>query len=75
VFLARFQTYKFALPPQIKIKKGMGPQTDKHMPPNPFTCKFVRKVFRVWCLHGYLVHGLLQVGSQHSRAKNQQRMV
>jgi len=37
VYLTRFGTHKIALP-----HKG-GPQTDKHLPPGPFTGQFVRK--------------------------------
>ncbi len=43
VYLARFRTYKIALPPQTKIQEGRGPQTDKHLPPNPFTGQFLRE--------------------------------
>jgi hypothetical protein len=43
VHFTRFPTYKIALPPQTKTLKGRGPQTDKHLPPNPFTDKFLRK--------------------------------
>ncbi len=37
VYLTRFRTYKICLPPQSKTIKGRGPQTDKHLPPSPFT--------------------------------------
>ncbi len=37
VCLTRFRIYKIALPPQTKTLEVSGPQTDKHMPPSPFT--------------------------------------
>jgi hypothetical protein len=43
VYLTRFQTYKIVLPPQTKLKSGGGLQTDKYLPPNPFTGQFLRK--------------------------------
>ncbi len=44
VYMTRFLTYKFALPPQTKTYERKAPQTDKHMPPSQFTDKFLRKV-------------------------------
>jgi hypothetical protein len=43
VYLTRFRTYKIALPPQTKTQERRGPQTDQHLPPSPFTGKFLRK--------------------------------
>ncbi len=36
VYLTRVRTYKIALLPQTKTQEESGPQTDKHLPPNPF---------------------------------------
>jgi hypothetical protein len=45
VYLTRFKTYKIALPvpPQTKTYEGRGHQTDKQLPPSPFTGKFLIK--------------------------------
>jgi hypothetical protein len=49
--LTRFQTYRIALPPQIKTKERRGPQTDKHLPARPFAGQFLRKAeFKDWSL-------------------------
>ncbi len=54
-YLARFWTYKIALPPQTKTWEGKGPQTDKHLPPITYTGQFLRKA-AVWGVWWYLVH-------------------
>jgi hypothetical protein len=41
VYLTKFRTYKFVLPPQTKTLEERGPQTDKHQPPSPFTGQFL----------------------------------
>ncbi len=38
-FLTRFRTYKIKIPTNKNLG-GEGPQTDKHLPQSPFTCKF-----------------------------------
>ncbi len=43
VYLTRFRTYKIALPTQTKTQEGREPQTDKHLPPSPFTGHVLRK--------------------------------
>jgi hypothetical protein len=40
VYLAKFRTYKIALPPQTKRMRGVGL---RHLPPSPFTGQFLRK--------------------------------
>jgi hypothetical protein len=39
VYLTRLRTHKISLPPP----PPRGPQTDKHLPPGPFTGEFFRK--------------------------------
>ncbi len=43
VYFTRFRTYKIALPLQTKTEQGRGPQTGKHLPPNPFPGLFLRQ--------------------------------
>jgi hypothetical protein len=43
VYVTRFRTYKIAVPSQTKTLEGRWPQTDKHLPPNPFKDPFLRK--------------------------------
>ncbi len=40
LYLTTFKTYKIARPPQTIIQEGRRPQTDKHLPQSPITCKF-----------------------------------
>ncbi len=37
LYLTRFGNYKIARPPQTITREVRGPQTDKHLPQNPFT--------------------------------------
>ncbi len=40
MYLIKFRTYKIALPPQTKPRRGGGL---RHLPPSPFTGQFLRK--------------------------------
>jgi hypothetical protein len=42
LLLTRFRPYKIATPPQTKTLEGRRPQTDKHLPQNPFRGQFFR---------------------------------
>ncbi len=42
-YVARLGNYKVALPGQTKTCEGMGFETDKHLPPNPFTGQVCKK--------------------------------
>jgi hypothetical protein len=50
------------------VIEGRGPQTDKHLPPNPFTGKFLRKddIYRYSIEHALARHRIQRRGSRFS---------
>jgi hypothetical protein len=76
VFLARFQPSKLLYHPKQKPRRGGGLRKINTCRQIPLNVNFLEKHlgFGVFIVIWSMVN-LLQVGSQHSRAKNQQRMV
>ncbi len=70
MYLTRFRTYKIALPPQTKTYGGRGPQTDKHVPPRPFTGQCLRNGLESI---SYLVHRWLYINQPRLLKTQEQR--
>ena len=66
VYLTRFRTYKIALPPQTKPRRGGVRRQISTCRQVPLQVIFKEKTtFRVWCLYSYFVHAITIITIEH----------